>query len=56
MKEVLTAAAAFIGIIVVQIILSHVYSYQIAEVFSKTATTALFFYYVIKSTRKQKTA
>lgn len=54
MKEMLKAAAAIIGIIGVQMALSYIFSYQVAETFTKVSIAALFFYYICKAVQKRK--
>lgn len=54
MKNVLIAAAAMAGIIVMRVILSIAFTDQIAEVFARVAIGVLFFYYIGMSISKRK--
>ncbi|MCI9344760.1 MAG: hypothetical protein HFI56_00705 [Lachnospiraceae bacterium] len=53
MKKAFIAAASISGIIAARMILSVILSEQVADVFTKTATSFLFFYYVLTSTKKR---
>lgn len=52
MKYALTAAAAMLAIIAVQMILTRIFTYRMGEVFSRTAVSALFFCSVMRMTRR----
>lgn len=56
MKEILKAAAAMAVIIAVQMILSYVLDYHVAEVFSRATVSALFYYYVLKAVKIRRSA
>lgn len=55
-KYALAAAAAMLGIIAVQMILTCVFTYHAGEVFSRTAMSALFFYTVMRLGREARRA
>ena len=48
MKSALTAAIALVVIILVQMALSFAFTYQVGELFGKTAIGALFFYCLLR--------
>ena len=54
MKEILKATVLMAVIIAVQMVLTQVFTYHIAEVFSKTACTAVFCYSVFALSKKRK--
>lgn len=53
MKKAFIAAASIAGTIAARMILSVTLSEQVADVFTKTATSFLFFYYVFTLTKKR---
>lgn len=53
MKDMLTAAIAMAVIIMIQIILSYVFTYQVGEQFSKISWGILFYHYLFKSINKK---
>lgn len=55
MKSVLKAVMAVAGIIAAQMILSYVFTYQVAEMFSKISLGVLFYYYIVKMINKKLT-
>lgn len=46
MKSILKAVMVMAAIIVVQVVLSYVFTWRVAEKFSQAAFIALFYYYV----------
>ncbi len=54
MKNVLIAAAAMAGIIVIRMILSITFTDQAAEVFARAAVGILFFYFIGMSISRKK--
>ncbi len=56
MKEILKATVLMAVIIAVQMVLSHVFTYHAAEVFSKVCVMALFYYYVFKAAKVHRKA
>ncbi len=54
LKGILIAAIVMTVIIAVQMVLTQVFTYHIAEVFSKTACTAVFCYSVFALSKKRK--
>lgn len=55
MKKTFLVAASMLGIIAVRMILSLTVSEHVAEVFTNTSLTAMFFYFAITATREKKT-
>ncbi len=55
-KYALAAAAAMLAIIAMQMILTYVFTCRVGEVFSRTAMSALFFYSVMRVTRRERKA
>ncbi|MCI8302386.1 MAG: hypothetical protein HFF68_06445 [Oscillospiraceae bacterium] len=58
MKSALTAAIALVVIILVQMALTFAFTYQVGELFGKTAIGALFFYCLLRvgKSRRQSSA
>jgi len=56
MKYALTVILAMAGIIMAQIGLTCLFSFQTGETFSKAALTALFFYSILRGYWKRQTA
>lgn len=48
MKNMFMAAAAIVGIIVVQMILAELFTWQIGEVFSRVSLGILFYYSICR--------
>ena len=56
MKKLLMAAVVMVVIIAVQIVLSYVFSYRVAEIFSGFSVGALFYYSLFTLTDRRKKA
>lgn len=48
MKNMVTAGTAMAGVIVVEMMLSHVFTPKVGKVFSRVSFIALFFYYGVQ--------
>lgn len=54
MKNVITAVASMVGIIVIRMILSVTLSEQIAEVFTRISVSFLIFYFILLFAKKRR--